>query len=99
VGALEEVLRLSVIHKWIYIGSTHANRLQRAWLHASAKALARCNLLSTGLAAFAARNTPTVGDLIDHTQNRSNRLKGWAPHKTPIAPTLTLARTNLEACA
>ncbi len=98
MGALDEVLRHSVIHKWTYIGSTHANRLQRARLHASAKALARGNALSTGFAAFAARNTPTMGDLIDHTQNRSTCLKGWAPRKTSIAPTLTLAGTNLEAC-
>jgi hypothetical protein len=91
VRALDEVLWHSVIHKWTYIGSTKGNKLQRARHHASAKALARGNALSTGLAAFAARNTPTMGDLIDHTQNRSTCLKGQALRKTLIAPALTLA--------
>ncbi len=67
--------------------------------HASAEALACGDALSTGLEAFAARNTPTMGDLIDHTQNRYTGLKGQALCKTLIAPALTLARTNLEACA
>jgi hypothetical protein len=99
VGALDVVLRHSVIHKWTYICDTKGNRLQRVRCYASAKALAHSNVLSTGLASFAARNTPTVGDLIDHTQNRYTGLKGQALLKTLIAPPLTLARTNLEACA
>jgi hypothetical protein len=56
------------------------------------------NALSTGLAAFAARNTPTMGDLIDHTQNRYTGIKGQALHKTLVTPALTLVHTNLEAC-
>jgi hypothetical protein len=74
VGASDRVLRHSVIHKW----TTKGSRLQRLRRHASAEALAHGNALSTGLAAFAARSTPTIGDLIDHTQNRYTGLKGQA---------------------
>jgi hypothetical protein len=99
VGASDMVLRHSVVHKWTYIHDTKGNRLQRVRCYASAEALAHGNALSTGLVAFAARNTPTVGDLIDHTQNRYTGLKGRALLKTLISPPLTLARINLEACA
>jgi hypothetical protein len=94
----DEVLRHSVIHKWTYIGCTKGNRLRRARHYASSNALALGNALSTVLVAFAARNIPTMGGLIDHTQSRSTRLKGQALRKTPIAPALTQVHTNLEAC-
>jgi hypothetical protein len=99
VGALDKVLRHSVIHKWTHIVSTKGNRLQRVRLHAFAKASARNNVLSTALVAFAARNAPTMRDLIDHTQNRHTGLKGQPLRKTLIAPALTPGHTNLGACA
>ncbi len=76
-----------------------ANCLHRARLHTLVDALAHSNALGTSLAAFVARNTPTVGDLIKFTQHHSVQYNGQTKKTGRILSTVALARTNIEACA
>jgi hypothetical protein len=81
------------------ISRSQANCLCRARLHALVDVLARSNALGTGSAALVARNTPTVGDLIQFTQHHSVQYNGQTKKTGRILSTVALAQTNIEACA
>jgi hypothetical protein len=89
---------LSPVIRTRRISGNQANCLCRARLHALVDALACSNALGTGLALFVARNTPTVGDLIQFTQHHSIRYNGQTKKKGRNLSTVALAQTNIKVC-
>jgi hypothetical protein len=89
---------LSPVIRTRRISGSQANRLCRVRLHALADALAHSNALSTGSAAFVARNTPILGDLIQFTQHHSVQYNGQTKKTGRILSTVVLVGTNIDAC-
>jgi hypothetical protein len=66
--------------------------LRRACVHTK-----RCQSFNRGAAEFLMGATPTVGDLIDHTQDRHGRGHRLPPRCTLLASSVKIARANLAA--
>jgi hypothetical protein len=75
-----------------------SNKLLRAKQHSLHKAVEQMNGLNRGAAKFlAAAATPTIGDLMEHTQQRHTQITCPIDKFVPIAEVLERARVNMEA--
>jgi hypothetical protein len=78
------------------ISGCKANQLNRERWQASATALACTEALASG--TFIVWNTPTVGDLVHHTQRQGVSYSRQAVCKVRVSSSVALAQTNMEAC-
>ena len=75
-----------------------SNKLLCAKQHSSCEAVERMNGLNRGAAKFFAATTPTIGDLMEHTQQRHTQITRPIVDKfVPTSEVLERARVNREA--
>ena len=74
-----------------------SNKILRAQQYSSHEAVERMNGLNRGAEKFLEASTPTIGDLIEHTQQRHTQITRLTDKYVPISEVLERARVNREA--